>query len=64
MIGLDCNILVQLAFAGHPANAKTRAAVQAETRAGEKLAFPALVVSEFLHVATDARRFPPTTDHV
>ncbi len=31
MIGLDCNILVQLAFADHPGNAKTLAAVQAET---------------------------------
>jgi len=37
MIGLDCNILVQLAFADHPANAKTVTAVQKETQAGEKL---------------------------
>ena len=36
MIGLDCNILVQLAFADHPANAKTVTAVQKETQAGEK----------------------------
>ena len=34
MIGLDCNILVQLAFADHPANAKTVAAVQAEIGRG------------------------------
>lgn len=62
MIGLDCNILVQLAFADHPANANTLAAVQKETGAGSKLVFPALVVNEFLHVATDARRFvPPLT---
>ena len=59
MIGLDCNILVQLAFADHPANAKTITAVQAETQKGEKLVFPSLVVAEFLHVATDARRFAP-----
>ena len=59
MIGLDCNILVQLAFADHPANPKTLAAVQAETNQGEKLVFPALVISEFLHVATDPRRFAP-----
>jgi hypothetical protein len=31
MIGLDCNILVQLAIADHPANARTLAAVEAET---------------------------------
>jgi predicted nucleic acid-binding protein len=59
MIGLDCNILVQLAFADHPANAKTLAAVEAETGRGEKLVFPSLVVNEFLHVATDPRRFAP-----
>src|SRR5579863_9861354 len=59
MIGLDCNILVQLAFADHAANAQTIAAVQAQTRKGEKLVFPSLVVAEFLHVATDARRFAP-----
>src|SRR5258706_6738424 len=59
MIGLDCNILVQLAFADHGANAKTIAAVQAETQTGEKLVVPSLVVVEFLHVATDARRFAP-----
>jgi len=59
MIGLDCNILVQLAFADHAANAKTIAAVQTETQKGEKLALPSLVVAEFLHVATDARRFAP-----
>jgi predicted nucleic acid-binding protein len=59
MIGLDCNVLVQLAFADHPANARTLAAVQIETNKGEKLVFPSLVVAEFLHVATDDRRFAP-----
>jgi predicted nucleic acid-binding protein len=59
MIGLDCNILVQLAIADHPANAKTLAAVQVETARGEKLVFPPLVATEFLHVVTDERRFAP-----
>ena len=59
MIGLDCNILVQLAIADHPANAKTLAAVQAETARGKKLVFPPLVATEFLHVVTDERRFAP-----
>jgi predicted nucleic acid-binding protein len=59
MIGLDCNILVQLALADHAANSQTTAAVQAETQKGEKLVFPSLVVAEFLHVTTDARRFAP-----
>jgi predicted nucleic acid-binding protein len=59
MIGLDCNVLVQLAIAEHPANAKTLAAVQSETRQGIKLVFPSLVATEFLHVVTDERRFAP-----
>jgi predicted nucleic acid-binding protein len=59
MIGLDCNILVQLAIADHPANAKTLAAVQVETARGEKLMFPPLVATEFSHVVTDERRFSP-----
>jgi len=59
MIGLDCNILIQLAFADHPANPKTLAVVQTETNKGEKLVFPSLVIAEFLHVSTDDRRFAP-----
>jgi predicted nucleic acid-binding protein len=55
MTGLDCNILVQLAFADRVANATTITAVQTETQKDEKLAFPPLVVA----VATDARRFAP-----
>lgn len=59
MTGLDCNILVQLAVADHPANIRNVAAVEAEVRAGEGLVFPPLVATEFLHVATDPRRFDP-----
>jgi predicted nucleic acid-binding protein len=59
MIGLDCNILVQLAFADHPANAKAIAAVEAQGRRGEALILPPLIVTEFLHVVTDSRRFSP-----
>ena len=62
MTGLDCNILVQLALRDHPANAATIAAVQAEVKRGNRLVFPSLVIDEFLHVITDARRFnPPLT---
>ena len=62
MTGLDCNVLVQLALADHPANARTIAAVQAETQRSGSLVFPPLVVTEFLHVVTDTRRFvPPLT---
>lgn len=59
MTGLDCNILVHLAFADHPANAKTLAVVQGETQNGHQLVLPELVITEFLHVATDLRRFDP-----
>jgi predicted nucleic acid-binding protein len=59
MTGLDCNILVQLALADHPANAATVAAVQAEAQRGSSLVFPPLVATEFFHVVTDDRRFAP-----
>src|ERR1043166_7512370 len=59
MTGLDCNVLVQLAFADHPLNIRTLAAVQAQTSQGSKLVFPSLVINEFLHVATDPKRFDP-----
>lgn len=62
MTGLDCNILVQLALSDHPANAATVAVVQAAVQGGSRLVFPPLIISEFLHVITDARRFrPPLT---
>jgi predicted nucleic acid-binding protein len=48
MTGLDCNILVQLALADHPANAATVAAAQAEARREGRLVVPTLVVTEFL----------------
>ena len=38
------------------------AVVQAEVQSGSRLVFPPLVINEFLHVITDARRFnPPLT---
>jgi predicted nucleic acid-binding protein len=59
MIGLDCNILVQLAFADHPAHVQTASKVRVEVAAGEILVLPPLVATEFLHVVTDERRFSP-----
>ena len=59
MTGLDCNVLVQLALADHPGNPAAIKAVQAEVQRGEKLVFPSLVLTEFLHVVTDQRRFSP-----
>jgi predicted nucleic acid-binding protein len=59
MIGLDCNILVQLAFADHPFNARTVSAVKAEAGGGSQLVIAPLVLTEFLHVVTDAKRFDP-----
>jgi hypothetical protein len=43
MIGLNCNILVQMAFADHPANEKTVATVQTEIARRERLVFPPLI---------------------
>jgi predicted nucleic acid-binding protein len=33
--------------------------VEAEIESGEDLVFPSLIITEFLHVATDGRRFSP-----
>lgn len=59
MTGPDCNILVQIALQDHPANSASVAAVEAEVQRGNSLAFPPLVINEFLHVVTDERRFSP-----
>jgi predicted nucleic acid-binding protein len=59
MTGLDCNILVALAYADHPANRKTVAAVLAERQRSPKLLVAPLTVTEFLHIVTDERRFSP-----
>jgi toxin-antitoxin system PIN domain toxin len=59
MTGLDCNILVQLALTDHALHAATLTAVEEETSAGHRLILTSVVLTEFLHVSTDARRFTP-----
>jgi predicted nucleic acid-binding protein len=62
MIGLDSNILVQLAVAEHEKNVATTRLFKGETERGGHFAIASLVITEFLHIATDARRFnPPLT---
>ena len=56
-IGLDSNILVQLALETHARHLATRALVEAEWEMENELVFPSLVVTEFLHVVTDPKRF-------
>ena len=59
MIGLDSNILVQLALEDHPAHRATLNSVQAEIERDVRLVFPSFILDEFLHVVTDERRFNP-----
>ncbi len=59
MSGIDCNVLVAMAFADHPLNAKAIAAVRGEIQAGHQLILFSLIIDEFLHVVTDSRRFDP-----
>jgi len=59
MTGLDCNILVQLAFTDHPDHVRANTAAQREVDGGHDLVFSSLIVTEFLHVVTDPRRFDP-----
>lgn len=57
MSGLDCNILVQLAFPQHPAHAATAQLIDAELVSGTRFVLASFTATEFLHVATDTRRF-------
>jgi predicted nucleic acid-binding protein len=59
MIGLDCNILVQLALPAHSANSRTVKVAMNEASRGETFGVPSFVIAEFLHVVTDDRRFAP-----
>ncbi len=62
MTGLDCNILVQLAVTDHPDRDSAITAIRAEVLLGNKLVFPPLIVTEFLHIVTDVRRFQPALE--
>ena len=54
MIGLDTSSLIPLAMRGHPLHAATRREVE---QAGDSFAVVPLVLSEFVHCATDPKRF-------
>lgn len=57
MSGLDCNILVQLVFHEHPCHAATVKLLEAEAARGTEFVLAWSTAAEFLHVATDFRRF-------
>jgi hypothetical protein len=48
-----------LAMADHPAHTATLTTVHAEIQSRHKLILTSLVITEFLHVVTDERRFSP-----
>lgn len=58
ILGVDTDVLVAWAMRGHPRHFAARRLFQEETRArGNLLGLAPQVVQEFLHVASDARRF-------
>lgn len=57
MIGVDTNILIADSLPDHPDHAKVRRKLDSLLTAGCQLALPSMVFSEFIHVATDSRRF-------
>ena len=58
MIGVDTNFLIQLALAELPGHQAARDLLTREVALhAEQLALVPLVVSEFVHAVTDARRF-------
>ncbi len=56
MIGLDTNILIQLAVPSHPKHGPTLLALDREAQGNSLLVAPQ-IIAEFLHVITDRRRF-------
>src|SRR4051812_29065728 len=58
MIGVDSNILVQLANADHPKHTSTLTTLAAERLNGNLVLLTPIAIAEFLHVVTDQRRFP------
>lgn len=57
MIGLDTNILVAYAVPEHPAHDLVRGRIERFLSEGRPLALTSVVLSEFVHVVTDSRRF-------
>jgi predicted nucleic acid-binding protein len=55
--GFDTNLLVAHGVAGHTAHMGARQQVHDLRAAGEGLAIAAQVVTEFVHIVTDAERF-------
>ena len=57
MIGLDTNILVADAIPDHLAHTTVRRELDALLSQGHEFALTSAVLSEFIHIATDSRRF-------
>lgn len=57
MIGIDTNILVADAIPDHPAHAGVRGRIDDFISQGHELALTSAILSEFIHIATDPRRF-------
>lgn len=57
MIGIDTDILIAFELAAHPRHQAAREIFAGLVAAGEELAISAQVLAEFVHVATDGRRF-------
>jgi predicted nucleic acid-binding protein len=59
ILGLDTDVLVSWTMAGAPHHAAARRLLEHEIRRGDSwLGLTPQVLYEFLHVVTDARRFP------
>lgn len=57
MIGIDTNILVAHAIADHPSHRRVRESIDRLLAAGCVLALTSGILSEFIHIVTDPRRF-------
>ena len=55
--GLDTTALIEFEFSQHPNHKSTRAIVENVLDNGDKLGLTLQVISEFIHIASDAKRF-------
>lgn len=57
MIGLDTNILVSRVVPDHPSHGQVCECIDSLLAEEKKLALTSVILSEFIHIVTDAKRF-------
>ncbi|GDY11617.1 hypothetical protein LBMAG53_04950 [Planctomycetota bacterium] len=62
IVGLDTDVLVNAETLAHPGHVAARTTIHGIIHRGDLIGLAPQVLPEFLHVATDPRRFDPSLD--